>query len=107
MWGLNIYGQLGNESILDALSPVNVVGSHYFTILSAGDLFTNALKADGSVWSWGSNGFGQFGNNSLTGRSSPVSAVCAVCTQTVNICKHKHTVINMYSIRMYIRTYTS
>ncbi|MFH0772626.1 MAG: filamentous hemagglutinin N-terminal domain-containing protein [Candidatus Omnitrophota bacterium] len=81
-WGNNIYGQLGNNSIADSKTPVEVLGVGgigYLTgvlQIAAGDYHTVALKSDGSVYTWGSNGYGQLGNNFASVYSlTPVAVV--------------------------------
>lgn len=58
-WGLGESGQIGNNSTLNALSPVQV-GSG-FTTISAGRSSSFAIKADGTLWAWGSNSSNQLG----------------------------------------------
>jgi alpha-tubulin suppressor-like RCC1 family protein len=51
--------------------PVPISGLAGFRAVAVGDLFTVALKRDGTVWTWGDNTFGQLGNNALIFRSTP------------------------------------
>ena len=74
-WGLNDYGQLGDNTLLDKSSPILVVGSHSFVELSAGFSHTIARKSNGEVWSWGYNSFGQLGDNTTESKSSPILVV--------------------------------
>lgn len=80
-WGGNGSGQLGNNTIVNALTPVQVVGPGgvgYLTnvvTISAGFYVVLALKADGTVWAWGRNNSGQLGDNTTTARSVPVQVV--------------------------------
>src|SRR4029079_10547252 len=68
-WGSNVYGQLGDNSILDSLVPIPVKGpggNGYLTdvaSIAAGPNHTLALKFNGTVWAWGFNGSGQLGDN--------------------------------------------
>jgi alpha-tubulin suppressor-like RCC1 family protein len=39
--------------------------------IAAGEAYSVALKADGSVWTWGNNTFGQLGDGGTAGRTSP------------------------------------
>ena len=75
-WGNNTNGQLGNNTITSASSPVSVVGGISFAKISLGETCTTALRSsDGSVWTWGTGTNGELGNNAITNRSSPVSVV--------------------------------
>jgi alpha-tubulin suppressor-like RCC1 family protein/pimeloyl-ACP methyl ester carboxylesterase len=71
-WGNNGYGQLGDGSTTDRLTPVQVPGLTGVVSLAAGDAHTVAVKSDGTVWAWGYNASGQLGNGSTTNRLIPV-----------------------------------
>lgn len=71
-FGLNSSGQLGDNSLTDKSSPVQVAGGHLFVQLVAGVNHSLGLKADGTLWAWGGNASGQLGDNSLTDKSSPI-----------------------------------
>jgi hypothetical protein len=51
---------------------VQVSGLTGVTAIAAGDIYTVALKSDGTVWDWGYNSNGQLGNNSTTDSHVPV-----------------------------------
>jgi len=74
-WGLNNYGQLGDNSITNRSSPVAVVGNHRFVNVASAARFCVGLKIDGSLWAWGGNQAGELGINNLTSYSSPVAVV--------------------------------
>lgn len=61
-WGSNPFGQLGDGTRVDRLTPVAVTGGLTFTAITAGDGYTCALALSGSAYCWGSNGLGQLGN---------------------------------------------
>jgi parallel beta-helix repeat protein len=71
-WGSNLYGQLGNGTNSQQNNAVQVltVGGPLTDIIaiSAGEQFTLALKADGTVWAWGYNLYGALGDNTTTQR---------------------------------------
>jgi alpha-tubulin suppressor-like RCC1 family protein len=73
-WGLNSYGQLGNDSTTDSHVPVDVQGlSAGVSAISASDThYTCAVSTGGGVKCWGLNSNGQLGNNSTTDSHVPV-----------------------------------
>ena len=71
--GTDTDGQLGNGVMTGKFaSPVAVVGLTDVVAISAGNLFSAAREADGSVWTWGYNAFGQLGNGTTTDADRPV-----------------------------------
>jgi len=62
-WGSNNYGQLGNNSLDDSATPVQVVNLTGAAMVSGGYLHSLALKNDGTVWAWGDNFYYQLGRN--------------------------------------------
>lgn len=76
-WGENTYGQLGNNTTVNAGTPVavntlGVLSGKTVTAISAGFDSTCAV-ADGAVYCWGRNPNGQLGNNSTVNSSIPVA----------------------------------
>lgn len=68
-WGLNNFGQLGNNSFVDSRVPMKV--EHTGVLLgrsvvavAAGSKYSAALCSDGKVVVWGRNNHGQLGNES-------------------------------------------
>lgn len=80
-WGTNSGGQLGNNTITSAMSPVTISRSASYTAVavvtnSTADTNITAYAIDGAtgmVWSWGAGASGALGNNTTTAVSSPVT----------------------------------
>lgn len=70
-WGDNGYGQLGNGSIGDETSPIDVPDLTQILSVTAGAYHTCALTSGRTVLCWGYNGLGQLGDNSTTDRAIP------------------------------------
>ena len=75
-WGLNNFGQLGNNlEATSCLLPTSVVhtdGSLLSDVvkITGGEYHTMALLSDGTVYCWGSDTEGQLGSNAVSDRSS-------------------------------------
>ncbi len=72
-WGRNSYGQLGDGTTSQRLSPVTVVGLSSVVGLTAGSHHTCAALADGTARCWGRNHNGQLGDGTTTQRTTPVA----------------------------------
>jgi alpha-tubulin suppressor-like RCC1 family protein len=93
-WGRNMNGQLGNASLANSSTPVDVVGmTSGVAMVSAGATYTCAVTTAGAADCWGDNQFGQLGNadpsntSTLTpvgvfGMTAGVSAISAGAGQT-------------------------
>lgn len=77
-FGRNDNGQLGDGTIRDKLTPVQVLGLSDVIAISAGGLHTIALKDDGTVWTWGSNIYGQLGDGSAANRRTTAVQVISL-----------------------------
>ena len=71
VWGYNGQGQLGDGTITERSSPVQIPGTSWNDI-TGGSQHSLARKTDGTLWSWGYNVYGQLGDGTRTYRSSPV-----------------------------------
>ena len=70
-WGENGYGQLGNGTNINSLTPVPVLGLTGVTAVAAGVYNGYALSA-GGVWAWGAGNNGQLGNGMNLNSNVPV-----------------------------------
>jgi alpha-tubulin suppressor-like RCC1 family protein len=71
-WGLNSSGQLGDNTITNKSSPIQIGSLTNWTQVSCGENHTAAIKTDGTLWAWGLNSSGQVGDGTQVSRSSPV-----------------------------------
>ncbi|WPB80239.1 MopE-related protein [Archangium violaceum] len=71
-WGNNAYGQLGDGTTLNRLTPVPVtLTGTRATAVSAGWYHSMALGANGKVWTWGRDNNGQLGDGATANRLAP------------------------------------
>lgn len=72
-WGLGTSGQLGDGTLTNRSSPVQVGVTRDWAAVEAGLNFHVALKDDGTLWSWGSQvtSYGSLGLNALNSRFVP------------------------------------
>ena len=79
-WGSNMWGQIGNGSLVLGPAPRRVSDLDQVRSFSAGQGFTCATPADGSLWCWGKRFNTSFISDvsSPTRLSSPDSGVAAV-----------------------------
>jgi len=75
IWGYNIVGQLGDNTVVDKSSPVQTVagGTNWKQVANLGA--TAAIKTDGTLWIWGNNAQGYLGDNTLVSKSSPIQTI--------------------------------
>ena len=83
-WGYNLYGQVGDNTTVNKLTPIAVNGlGAGVTSISAGFNYTCALVGNGAKC-WGANGNGQVGDNSTAQRNVPVN-VYGWAPQTITV----------------------
>lgn len=72
-WGVNDSGELGDGTITDRLTPVDVSGlSSGLTAVATGDSHTCALTSSGGIKCWGLNIAGALGDGTTIQRLTPV-----------------------------------
>ena len=71
MMGRGDTGQMGNNSIVNRSSPVQVGTETTWYDFALGYAHVIAKKTDGTLWCWGDNTYGKLGQNDQTKRSSP------------------------------------
>lgn len=75
-WGNNYSGQSGLPNyFVSYSSPMQIVGHQDWSVVSAGDYHSLAIRnagVSGTLWAWGRNNYGQLGQSSYYNYSSPV-----------------------------------
>ncbi|MEI6091911.1 MAG: RHS repeat-associated core domain-containing protein [bacterium] len=70
-WGYNYYGQLGDNSTTNRLSPKKIGTSTDWKKIACGVDYTLGLKTNNTLWAWGNNLYGTFGDGTEEGRIIP------------------------------------
>lgn len=82
-WGANEKGQLGNNSIENAIEPVEITSrfglssGEYVLEMAAGGSHSLAVTSLGRVLTWGDNAFGQLGNGTTDSSLVPFNITVA------------------------------
>ena len=79
-WGFNSTGQLGDGTVTDSPSPVQVANLTSMADVDGGWAHTVALLNDGTVWTWGNNLYGQLGDATTADRAVPVQVLSDIST---------------------------
>jgi alpha-tubulin suppressor-like RCC1 family protein len=73
-WGNNLYGQLGDNTTTDRLTPVDVSGlTNGVTAIAMRSFHSCALTNTGTIKCWGNNDDGQLGDGTIERRLTPVN----------------------------------
>ncbi|MBU1243544.1 hypothetical protein KKD52_05465 [Myxococcota bacterium] len=85
-WGGNQFGQLGDGTTVNRLTPVQVAGLTNIKQIAVGSEHSCALSnSNGLVTCWGGNTVGQLGDGTTINRSTPVQVGGLVNIQTVQL----------------------
>ena len=77
-FGYNLYGQLGDNTLVTKQTPVQVWTISSSAVAIAGGAYhTAVLLADGTVRTFGANNYGQLGDNTTVSKSTPVQVIVA------------------------------
>ena len=74
-WGNNDYGQIGDNTTIHRVTPVEVLHLTGATALAAGFFHSCAVTGAGGVACWGGNLNGQLGDGTVINRKTPVAVV--------------------------------
>jgi alpha-tubulin suppressor-like RCC1 family protein len=77
-WGLNSDGQLGDNTITQRKTPIQVSGLSSVAAVAAGAKHSLALTSAGVLYAWGDNYYGQIGNGNNTDQKLPVQVMTGV-----------------------------
>jgi hypothetical protein len=83
-WGYNAFGQLGDGTMADRRTPVNVVDMPGGARVSAGAFHTCVLTVQNGVECWGQGDSGQLGNGATTGPQT-CAGIVACSTTPVSV----------------------
>ncbi len=73
-WGSNTYGQLGNNSTVNMVTPVSVSSAISWKQIACGNNHTLGIDgATGLAYAWGGNTYGELGTGDLMSYSVPTS----------------------------------
>lgn len=79
-WGRNSYGNLGDGSVENRYTPVQMLDITNVTVMAAGTNFSLLAKSDGTFWGCGRNASGQLGDGTVLQRNTVVqsTAICPI-----------------------------
>jgi hypothetical protein len=81
-WGSNHYGQIGDSSTANRLSPFAVPSLGNVAKIAAGFSHSMALGSNGAVWAWGLDADGQLGVAASQTCPNQYGAIAAACSRS-------------------------
>ncbi len=97
-WGPNNYGQIGNNTTANQLTPTPVNNLSGITKIAAGYWHSLAMQGDGSIWSWGRNDSSQLGNGSTSAPQLEAAQIAAPSSITDISASAFHSMVSTPSI---------
>lgn len=77
-WGYNYYGQIGDGTNTNRLSPTLISSLSDIIEIGTGRSHSMALKSDGALYVWGNNDYGQLGDGTTTDSSVPAQSLQSI-----------------------------
>jgi len=71
-WGSSTAGQVGDGTMIERDTPVQVGSATAWATVSAGEDHTCATRPDATLWCWGSNTTGALGDGGTSSEAAPV-----------------------------------
>lgn len=71
-WGGNSVGQLGDGTLIERHTPVQIGTDNNWKMVSAGYFHSMAIKTNGTLWGWGDNTYYQLGDGTTVRKTLPV-----------------------------------
>lgn len=93
-WGKNDQGALGDGTLTNRSSPVQIGSLTNWKQISCGYQHAVATKPDGTLWAWGRNAVGQVGNPVQSFYSSPIQIGTLTNWKYANACTHHTHAVN-------------
>ncbi len=97
-WGYNMYGQIGDGTLIQRNTPVDVSGlTSGVSAIATGSFHTCAIKTGVGMQCWGYNAFAQIGDATTSNKTTAVapSPTTMTASYTYGSAAHKHAVTGL------------